>query len=100
MSGWTSAMVAANSAVTAPTVAIRSSTLGAIVKRKPSRAIMYTPAVTIVAAWISALTGVGPTIASGSQTYSGICADLPVAPMNIGTQIAVAAAPPNKAASL
>ena len=37
-------------------------------KRKPSRAIMYTPAVTIVAAWISALTGVGPTIASGSQT--------------------------------
>ena len=41
------------------------------------------PAVTIVAAWISALTGVGPAIASGSQTYSGICADLPVAPMNI-----------------
>ena len=34
----------------------------------PHRAIMYTPAVTIVAAWISALTGVGPSIASGSQT--------------------------------
>ena len=30
------------------------------------------PAVTIVAAWISADTGVGPSIASGSQTYSGI----------------------------
>ncbi len=30
---------------------------------------MYTPAVTIVAAWISADTGVGPSIASGSQTY-------------------------------
>ena len=29
---------------------------------------MYTPAVTMVAAWIRALTGVGPTIASGSQT--------------------------------
>ena len=43
---------------------------------------MYTPAVTIVAAWMSAETGVGPSIASGSQTYSGICADLPVAPMN------------------
>ena len=27
----------------------------------------YTPAVTIVAAWISAETGVGPAIASGSQ---------------------------------
>jgi hypothetical protein len=33
----------------------------------------------MVAAWISALTGVGPSMASGSQTYSGICADLPVA---------------------
>ena len=32
------------------------------------RAIRYTPAVTIVAAWISAETGVGPAIASGSQT--------------------------------
>ena len=36
---------------------------------------------TIVAAWMSAETGVGPAIASGSQTYRGICADLPVAPM-------------------
>jgi hypothetical protein len=32
------------------------------------RATMYTPAVTIVAAWISAETGVGPSMASGSQT--------------------------------
>src|SRR6185369_9857641 len=31
------------------------------------RTIMYTPAVTIVAAWMSALTGVGPSIASGSH---------------------------------
>jgi len=30
------------------------------------------PAATIVAAWINALTGVGPSIASGSQTCSGI----------------------------
>ena len=29
---------------------------------------MYTPAVTMVAAWMSALTGVGPSMASGSQT--------------------------------
>ena len=35
----------------------------------------------MVAAWISALTGVGPAMASGSQTKSGICADLPVAPI-------------------
>jgi hypothetical protein len=32
------------------------------------RATRYTPAVTIVAAWMSADTGVGPAIASGSQT--------------------------------
>jgi len=42
---------------------------------------MYTPAVTMVAAWMSAETGVGPAIASGNHTYNGIWADLPVAPM-------------------
>ena len=35
---------------------------------------------TIVAAWISALTGVGPSIASGSQVWSGIWADFATAP--------------------
>ena len=35
---------------------------------------------TIVAAWMSAETGVGPSIASGSQTWRGICALLPHAP--------------------
>ena len=34
---------------------------------------------TIVAAWISADTGVGPAIASPSQDCSGNCADLPQA---------------------
>src|SRR3972149_1247928 len=34
----------------------------------------------MVAAWMSAETGVGPPIASGSHTYRGSCADLPVAP--------------------
>ena len=46
------------------------------------RATMNTPAVTMVAAWISAETGVGPSIASGSQVCSRNCADLPMAPMN------------------
>jgi hypothetical protein len=50
---------------------------------------MYTPAVTIVAAWISALTGVGPSIASGSQTYNGNCADFPIAPAKSSKQIHV-----------
>src|SRR5688500_5484099 len=40
------------------------------------------PAVTIVAAWISAETGVGPAIASGNHVYHGICALFPVVPMN------------------
>ena len=35
---------------------------------------------TIVAAWIKALTGVGPSMASGSQVCSGICADFAAAP--------------------
>ena len=35
------------------------------------RAIWNTPATTIVAAWISALTGVGPSMASGSQMCNG-----------------------------
>ena len=34
----------------------------------------------MVAAWISALIGVGPAIASGSQVCSGNCADLPTTP--------------------
>ena len=34
----------------------------------------------MVAAWMSAETGVGPSIASGSQTWSGNCALFPAAP--------------------
>ncbi len=78
-------IVAANRAVSPPTSAITPIVNGDIENKKFSRATMYTPAVTIVAAWISALTGVGPAIASGSHTYSGICADFPVAPMNISS---------------
>ena len=51
------------------------------------RATMKMPAVTIVAAWISAEIGVGPSIESGSHTCSGNCADLPIAPMNRQMQI-------------
>ncbi len=44
---------------------------------------------TIVAAWISALTGVGPSIASGSHVCSGICADFANAPTSSRMQPAV-----------
>src|SRR6201986_4599831 len=55
------------------------------------RATMKMPAVTMVAAWISAEIGVGPSMESGSQTCSGICALLPIAPMNRQMQITVIA---------
>ncbi len=44
---------------------------------------------TIVAAWMRAETGVGPSIASGSQTWSGNWALLPIAPQNSSSAIAV-----------
>jgi hypothetical protein len=52
------------------------------------RATMKIPAVTMVAAWINAEIGVGPSIESGSHTCSGNCALLPIAPMNRPMQIA------------
>src|SRR4030065_484392 len=53
------------------------------------RATMKMPAVTMVAAWISAEIGVGPSIESGSQTCNGNCADLPIAPVNRREQLGV-----------
>ena len=41
----------------------------------------------MVAAWMRALTGVGPSIASGSQTWSGNWALLPIAPQNSSRQM-------------
>ena len=59
---------AAKTAVRAPTNTTVRPADGAIENSTLLRAIRYTPAVTIVAAWISAETGVGPAMASGSQT--------------------------------
>src|SRR5512145_3062051 len=89
MSHCFSAIDAANSAVSAPTPATTAPDTGAIANRRLQRATRYTPAVTIVAAWISADTGVGPAIASGSQVYSGICALLPAQPRKKNRPIAV-----------
>src|SRR5512144_496029 len=83
-------IVAAKIAVAAPMMATTAIAVGDRRKSAFERTTMYTPAVTMVAAWISADTGVGPAIASGSQTYSGICADLPQAPTKSRRQIAVA----------
>jgi hypothetical protein len=43
----------------------------------------------MVAAWIRAETGVGPSIASGNHTCSGNCALLPTAPIKTSTTAAV-----------
>ena len=55
----------------APTMTTNNCAVGAASNIKLERVIKYTPAVTIVAAWISAETGVGPAIASPSHACSG-----------------------------
>ena len=57
--------------------------------RGDMRATMKMPAVTMVAAWIKAEIGVGPSMESGNHTCKGNCADLPMAPMNKQMQITV-----------
>src|SRR2546421_12427229 len=84
-------MVAPNSAVTSPITATTNSDVpeASAWNNGLERATRNTPAATIVAAWIRALTGVGPSMASGSQTCSGTWPDLPTAPQNISSDIAV-----------
>ena len=65
-------MVAATRAVSTPIPATTAWLVGARAYSTDDRATMYTPAVTMVAAWMRAETGVGPAIASGSQMWSGI----------------------------
>ena len=79
MSCWDVAIVAATKAVAAPTTAMVARPVEVSTSTWLMRHSRYTPAVTIVAAWMSADTGVGPSIASGSQLNSGIWADLPAA---------------------
>ena len=55
------------------------------------RATMKIPAVTMVAAWIRAEMGVGPSMESGSQTWRGNWADFPMAPINRHRQMKVRA---------
>src|SRR5687768_17720211 len=57
-------------------------------------ATRYTPATTIVAAWINAETGVGPSIASGNQICSGNIALLPAPPIKTNTRPHVSAVTP------
>ena len=56
-------------------------------KMQAKRSKRYTPATTIVAACIKAETGVGPSIASGSQPCKNIWADLVITPIKKNKQI-------------
>jgi hypothetical protein len=74
--------VAAKKAVKAPITATIESVAGDSSKSEEHLMIKKTPAVTSVAAWIKADTGVGPSIASGNQMCKPTCADFPKAPQN------------------
>ena len=78
-----------NSAVIAPITSTKDSAVSDNSNRGDIRLTMKIPAVTMVAAWISAEIGVGPSIESGSHTCKGNCADLPIAPMNRQMQATV-----------
>ena len=86
MSYWVSPIVAAKNAVAAPTSVTTADAVGAISNSGDRRQTMNTPAVTMVAAWIRAETGVGPSMASGSQVCRPSCADLPIAPTKSSRQ--------------
>ena len=89
MSFWNKPTLAAINAVAVPTHRMMSFVNGANSNNTELRTIKKIPAVTIVAAWISALTGVGPAMASGSQVNNGSCALLPVAPMKRNSVAAI-----------
>ena len=91
MSFCTSPMVPAKKAVVAPMNITTAKASGESSKTGDKRATMKTPAVTMVAAWMRAETGVGPSIASGSHVCRKNWADLPIAPMNSSRQAKVSA---------
>src|SRR6185437_15598035 len=78
-------------AVVAPMTSTNDSAPGDSSNSGDMRATMKMPAVTMVAAWINAEMGVGPSMESGSQMCSGTWADLPMAPTNSRMQVTVMA---------
>ncbi len=94
MSCWAQPMVAATKAVTAPMVATTSWAVCDCDRIGLIRHIRYTPAVTMVAAWMRAETGVGPSMASASHGNSGSWADFPAAATNSSRHTAVPVPPP------
>src|SRR5690606_187977 len=88
-SGWAKASRDAPTVVTATSTASRVFAAGAACSSGKSWARTTVPAATIVAAWMSADAGVGPSMASGSQSWNGSCADLPATPRTTRTMATV-----------
>ena len=79
---WVRPIVEEKNAVKLPTKIISNSIIGVCSNIGDNLIIKNTPAVTIVAAWIKAETGVGPSMASGNHMCKPIWADLPITPNN------------------
>jgi hypothetical protein len=82
MSCWNKPIKELNTVVTAPIHKHKSNTVLLYSISGELRINKYTPAVTIVAACIKAETGVGPSMAIGSQTCNPICELLAMAPIS------------------
>src|ERR1700688_1089413 len=89
MSLFTSPKNPMNRAVVAAITSTKDEAVAEYSNSGDMRATMKMPAVTMVAAWIRAEIGVGPSMESGSHTCRGNCADLPMAPMNRQMQMTV-----------
>ena len=89
MSFWMMPKKPMNKAVMAPTSKTTFSAVSDNSNKGDMRATIKIPAVTMVAAWMSAEMGVGPSIESGNHTCKGNCADLPMAPINKQMQATV-----------
>src|SRR5690606_11452679 len=99
-SDWHRALQPATNKVIVPMSDTTCMLTGESSKMPCMRAIRYTPAVTMVAAWIRADTGVGPAMASGNHVCKGIWADFPTAPPTSRSAMAVApAGPPGQEAA-
>ena len=81
-------MADAKKAVKEPISVVSIRITGDCSKKKEHLIIRKTPAVTKVAACNKAETGVGASIASGSQIWRPSCADLPTAPQRRKKEIA------------
>src|SRR5277367_5541914 len=87
MSLLTTAISPMKKVVVAPMISTKDSAVSDSSNSGDMRATMKMPAVTMVAAWMSAEMGVGPSIESGNQMCKGICADLPMAPIKRHMQV-------------